>query len=91
MVAEVGLGRVGLILGTEVARLARNNADWYQLLELCTLTGTLVTDSDGIYCPGNINDRMLLGLKGHSGRGRAARDPLAIAGRAAQQGRTRRA
>jgi len=64
LVGEVGLGRVGLILGTEVARLARNNADWYQLLELCTLTGTLVTDSDGIYCPGNVNDRMLLGLKG---------------------------
>ncbi len=64
LVAEVGLGRVGLILGTEVSRLARNNADWYQLLDLCTLTGTLVADSDGIYCPGNFNDRMLLGLKG---------------------------
>ena len=64
LVAEVGLGRVGLILGTEVSRLARNNADWYQLLDLCMLTGTLVADSDGIYCPGHINDRMVLGLKG---------------------------
>jgi DNA invertase Pin-like site-specific DNA recombinase len=64
LVAEVGLGRVGLILGTEVSRLARNNADWYQLLELCTLTGTLVADGDGIYSPGNYNDRTLLGLKG---------------------------
>jgi DNA invertase Pin-like site-specific DNA recombinase len=64
LVAEVGLGRVGLILGIEVARLARNNADWYRLLDLCTLTGTLVADSDGIYCPGNFNDRLLLGLKG---------------------------
>lgn len=64
LVAEVGLGRVGLILGIEVSRLARNNADWYQLLDLCTLTGTLVADSDGIYCPGYFNDRMLLGLKG---------------------------
>jgi excisionase family DNA binding protein len=64
LVAEVGLGRVGLILGIEVSRLARNNADWYQLLDLCTLTGTLVADSDGIYCPANFNDRMLLGLKG---------------------------
>jgi excisionase family DNA binding protein len=64
VVAEVGLGRVGLILGIEVSRLARNNADCYQLLDLCTLTGTLVADSDGIYCPGNFNDRMLLGLKG---------------------------
>jgi DNA invertase Pin-like site-specific DNA recombinase len=64
LVAEVGLGRVGLILGSEVSRLARNSADWYQLLDLCTLTGTLVADSDGIYSPGNFNDRMLLGLKG---------------------------
>ena len=64
LVAEVGLGHVGLILGTEVSRLARNNADWYQLLDLCTLTGTLVADSDGIYCPGNFNDRIVLGLKG---------------------------
>jgi DNA invertase Pin-like site-specific DNA recombinase len=64
LVAEVGLGRVGLILGTEVSRLARNSADWYQLLDLCVLTGTLVADSDGIYCPGHINDRMVLGLKG---------------------------
>jgi DNA invertase Pin-like site-specific DNA recombinase len=64
LVAEVGLGRVGLILGSEDSRLARNNADWYQLLDLCTLTGTLVADADGIYSPGNYNDRMLLGLKG---------------------------
>ena len=64
LVAEVGLGRVGLILGREVSRLARNNADWYQLLDLCMLTGTLVADADGIYCPGHINDRMVLGLKG---------------------------
>jgi len=64
LVAEVGLGHVGLILGTEVSRLARNNADWYQLLDLCTLTGTLVADGDGIYCPGHINDRIVLGLKG---------------------------
>jgi DNA invertase Pin-like site-specific DNA recombinase len=64
LAAEVGLGRVGLILGTEVSRLARNNADWYQLLDLCTLTGTLVADADGIYSPGNYNDRLVLGLKG---------------------------
>ncbi len=51
VVAEVSFGRVGLILGTEVFRLARNNADWYQLLELSTLTGTLVADSGRIYCP----------------------------------------
>ena len=68
LVAEVGLGRVGLILGIEVSRLARTNADWYRLLDLCTLTGALVADSDGIYCPGNFNDRMLLGLRARSPR-----------------------
>lgn len=77
LVAEVGLGQVGLILGTEVSRLARNNADWYQLLELCTLTGTLVADSDAIYSPGNYNDRTLLGLKGPARRGGVAPDPPA--------------
>ncbi|MGN6167958.1 MAG: hypothetical protein ACTHQQ_07270 [Solirubrobacteraceae bacterium] len=49
---EVGLGRVGLILGIEVSRLARNNDGWYQLLDLCTLTGTLVADLEGSTAPG---------------------------------------
>ena len=53
LVADVGLGRVGLIFAIEVSRLAsEQSADWYQLLDLCTLTGTLVADSDGIYRPG---------------------------------------
>src|SRR2546430_6655117 len=64
LVAEVGLGQVGLILALEVSRLARSSADWHQLLELCALTGTLIADSDGIYSPGDFNDRLLLGLKG---------------------------
>jgi DNA invertase Pin-like site-specific DNA recombinase len=64
LVAEVGLGKVGLILGIEVSRLARNNADWYQLLDLCALTDTLIADGDGIYHPGDFNDRLVLGLKG---------------------------
>ena len=62
LVAEVGLGRVGIVLGLEVSRLARNNADWHRLLELCSLTGTLIGDSDGIYDPGLHNDRLVLGL-----------------------------
>ena len=64
LTSEVALGRVGLILGLEVSRLARNNADWYRLLDLCGLTDTLLADSDGVYHPGLFNDRLLLGLKG---------------------------
>jgi DNA invertase Pin-like site-specific DNA recombinase len=64
LVAEVGLGRVGIVLGIEVSRLARNNAAWYQLLDLCALTDTLIADSDGVYHPALHNDRLVLGLKG---------------------------
>jgi DNA invertase Pin-like site-specific DNA recombinase len=64
LVADVGLGKVGIVLGIEVSRLARRNADWYQLLDLCALTNTLIADADGVYHPGLHNDRLLLGLKG---------------------------
>src|SRR5919108_2143972 len=64
LVAEVGLGHVGLVLALEVSRLARSSADWHQLLDLCALTGTLIADGDGVYSPGEFNDRLLLGLKG---------------------------
>src|SRR5215207_1238510 len=64
LVAEVGLGHVGLVLALEVSRLARSSADWHQLLDLCALTGTLIADQDGIYSPQDFNDRLLLGLKG---------------------------
>ena len=64
LVAEVGMGRAGIVLGLEVSRLARNNADWHRLLELCALGGTLICDEDGLYDPGDSNDRLLLGLKG---------------------------
>ncbi|HEV2404428.1 MAG TPA: recombinase family protein, partial [Ktedonobacterales bacterium] len=64
LVAEVGLGHVGLVLALEVSRFARSSADWHQLLDLCALTGTLIADADGVYSPGDFNDRLLLGLKG---------------------------
>ena len=64
MTAEVALGQIGILLGLEVSRLARNNSDWYRLLDLCGLTDTLIADADGIYHPGSFNDRLLLGLKG---------------------------
>jgi DNA invertase Pin-like site-specific DNA recombinase/predicted DNA-binding transcriptional regulator AlpA len=62
--SEVALAHVGIVLGLEVSRLARNNADWYRLLELCGVTDTLIGDNDGVYHPALFNDRLLLGLKG---------------------------
>jgi len=64
MASEVALGRVGIILGLEVSRLARNNADWYRLLDLAGITDTLIADSDGVYHSALFNDRLVLGLKG---------------------------
>src|SRR3982074_1836961 len=64
LTAEVALGHAGIVLGLEVSRLARNNADWHRLLELAALTCTLILDEDGIYDPAHFNDRLLLGLKG---------------------------
>jgi DNA invertase Pin-like site-specific DNA recombinase len=64
LTAEVALGHAGLVLGLEVSRLARNNADWYRLLDLCGVTDTVIGDADGSYHPGSFNDRLLLGLKG---------------------------
>lgn len=64
LTAEVALGHAGLVLGLEVSRLARNNVDWYRLLDLCGVTDTVIGDADGLYHPGSFNDRLLLGLKG---------------------------
>ncbi len=64
LVSDVGLGRAGIVMGLEVSRLARNNADWHRLLEICALADTLILDEDGVYDPANFNDRLLLGLKG---------------------------
>ena len=64
LVAEVGMGRAGIVLGLEVSRLARNSTDWHRLLEICALSETLILDEDGVYDPGDFNDRLLLGLKG---------------------------
>src|SRR6266567_4363113 len=64
LVAEVGLGHAGIVLGLEVSRLARSSADWHRLLEICALTDTLLLDEDGVYDPAQYNDRLLLGLKG---------------------------
>ena len=64
LVSDVGIGRAGIVMGLEVSRLARNNADWHRLLEICAVADTLILDEDGVYDPSNFNDRLLLGLKG---------------------------
>lgn len=64
LVTQVAMGQVGIVLGLEVSRLARNNADWHRLIELAALAETLILDEDGIYDPAHFNDRLLLGLKG---------------------------
>jgi len=64
LIAAVAMRVVGIVLGLEVSRLARNNADWYRLLDLCAMTDTLIGDADGLYHPAWFNDRLLLGLKG---------------------------
>jgi DNA invertase Pin-like site-specific DNA recombinase len=64
LVAEVGLGHVGIIVGFQMSRLARSCSDWYQLIDACALFGTLLGDFDGVYDPAHYNDRLLLGLKG---------------------------
>ena len=57
-------GTVGAVFALEASRLARNNRDWHHLIDLCAMTDTVLVDDDGIYDPGLINDRLLLGLKG---------------------------
>ncbi len=64
LVAEVGMGHAGIVMGLEVSRLARNSTDWHRLLEICALSDTLILDEDGLYDPAHFNDRLLLGLKG---------------------------
>src|SRR6267142_3252925 len=62
LAAQVGLGQVGIVLALEVSRLARNNADWYRLLDLAGMSDTLIADADGVYHPALFNDRLLLGM-----------------------------
>jgi DNA invertase Pin-like site-specific DNA recombinase len=64
ILGDVSVGDVGIVVGLEVSRLARNSADWFPLVEMCALTGTLIADEDGIYDANDPNDRLVLGLKG---------------------------
>src|SRR5271157_4816079 len=84
LVAEVSLGNAGIVLGLEVSRLARNNSDWHRLLEICALTDTLILDEDGLYNPGQFNDRFT-GFERDDLGGGAARPGGAAAGRHPEQ------
>ncbi len=64
LVSEVGLGKVGVVFMLEASRLARNNSDWYRLIEICGVSGTLIADESAVYNPREPNDRLLLGVKG---------------------------
>ena len=64
LIAEVGLGHGGLVVSLDASRLARNNSDWHQLLELCGLFDTLIADAERVYDPRAYHDRLLLGLSG---------------------------
>lgn len=64
LVAEVGMGKAGIVIGLEVSRLSRSSSDWGRLLEICAITDTLIMDEDGVYDTNDFNDRLLLGLKG---------------------------
>ena len=64
LIAEVGLNKAGLVISLDASRLARNNRDWHQLLELCSLFGVLIADGERLYDPGVYHDRLLLGLSG---------------------------
>jgi DNA invertase Pin-like site-specific DNA recombinase len=64
LVTEVSLGRVGIIFAYEASRLARSNAEWYRLLDVAAVVGTLIADGAGVYDPRDYNDRLLLGLQG---------------------------
>ena len=90
LVTDVGMGRAGIVMGLEVSRLARNNADWHRLLEICALADTLILDEDGVYDPASFNDRLLLGLKGTMSRGRTPCHQSPIARRDSEQGAPRR-
>ena len=91
LVAEVGLGHVGLILALETSRLARCSADWHRLLDLCALTSTLIADADGIYSPADFNDRLLLGLKGTMSEAELDLIRARMQGGSTQQSQPRRA
>ena len=85
LIAEVGLGKAGLVMSLDASRLARNNRDWHQLLELCSLFGVLIADGERLHDPAAYHDRLLLGPVGdqHERSGTTSdQDPTSIRGNA---------
>ena len=64
LLADIAQNRVGLVLALEISRLARNSRDWHNLFDLCAVCDVLLADEDGVYDPSDINDRLILGMKG---------------------------
>src|SRR5712664_1655129 len=91
LVAEVGLGHVGLVMGLEVSRLARSSLDWHHLLELCSMTGTLILDEDGLYDPATFNDRLPPSNERDDERGRTPHSACSSERRDSQSSATSRA
>ena len=48
LVVDVSLGKVGAVFALEASRLSRCCSDWHRLLEICSLTRTLIIDADGL-------------------------------------------
>jgi DNA invertase Pin-like site-specific DNA recombinase len=64
LLAAVALGDVGIVFSRELSRLSRTDKDWCHLMELCQLFNTLIGDEDTIYDPNNVDDQLVLGIKG---------------------------
>jgi DNA invertase Pin-like site-specific DNA recombinase len=64
LAAEVAAHEVGIVLMLEASRLARCGSDWHRLIEICSITQTLIADELAVYDPREPNDRLLLGVKG---------------------------
>ena len=85
LVADVSLGNAGAVLALEASRLARSNADWHRLIEICGITRTLLIDEDGCYDPSDFNDGLVVGAQGNDGTGRTAFHPQSTTRRKAEQ------
>ncbi|MCK7499183.1 MAG: recombinase family protein [Comamonadaceae bacterium] len=90
LIAEIGLARAGLVLSLDASRLARNNSDWHHLIELCSLFGALIADSEQLYDPRQYHDRLLLGLSGMMSEGGTPSPQTPTSGGGTTESRPRR-
>src|SRR5258707_760839 len=64
VLSSVALGEVGIVGSREVSRLSRTDKDWCRLLEVCQIFGTLIADEQQVYDLNNLDDQLVLGIKG---------------------------